>query len=151
MRHKRFTLSRANATQLLRPPQLCLIHLSISFSANAIISDLINDQLPLPLFSSIGSLVISDLKRKLVSRANIAAVAQANVRFKMIENFDKTHKIAHSYEAAPRLFAPVILLTNNAVMQRPCQCLVAKLSCGAAIVIVILSNPIVWAQRAFRR
>ena len=88
---------------IAEPAPPCLVHLSISFSPHPVIADLIDDQLSLALFSGIGSLVVSDLKRKLVSRANIAAVAQANAGFKMIEDFDKTHKIAHSSEYTPRL------------------------------------------------
>lgn len=128
-----------------------LIDLSIGLSANAIISDLIDNQLPLPFFSSVSTLVISDLKRKFVGRANITAIAEANVGFKMIEDFDKTHIIAHSNESTPPFAAPVILLTNKTTMQRPCHYALAKLSCGAANVIVILSTPISQSRRAFRR
>jgi len=89
--------------KLLRQPQACLIHLPIRFSPDSIVPDLIDNQLALPLLGSIRSLVISDLKRKLVSGANIAAVAKANAGLKMIEDFHKTHKIAHSNKSAPRL------------------------------------------------
>ena len=103
VRQQTIRLSRPSTTQLLRQPQAYLIHLPISFSPDSIVPDLIDNQLPLPLLGSIRSLVISDLKRKLVSGANIAAVAKANAGLKMIEDFHKTHKIAHSNKSAPRL------------------------------------------------
>lgn len=84
-------MSRRNATELLCSDRTSLVNLPVGFSADAVVAHLIDNQLPLPLLSGVSALVISDLKRKLFGGVNIVAVAQANVRLKMIEDFDKTH------------------------------------------------------------